>query len=273
VSQVEVNGVRLYYELHGRGEPLALVHGSWGDATGWTFVLPSLSESFQVLTYDRRGHSRSERPEKQGSVDEDGDDLAALLEMLDLAPAHVVTNSYGGNIALRLALRRPELFRSLSCHEPPLWGLLEGDAESREMLQQGAKSLESVAGRISEGDHEGAARQFVEEVAFGPGAWENELPPEARAIFIQNAPTFLDELQDPAQLRIDEESLARSELPVRLTDGSGSPPTFHRVIDRLMQLIPGATRETIDGAAHVPHLTSPETYAEVTARGLQQVTG
>ena len=94
-------------------EPLVLVHGSWVDATRWRFVVPGLAESFRVLVYDRRGHSRSERPDAPGSVDEDGD-LAALLETLDLAPAHVVTSSYGGNIALRLATRRPQIFRSLS---------------------------------------------------------------------------------------------------------------------------------------------------------------
>ena len=258
MSEAEVNGVRLYYELHGEGEPLALVHGSWGDATNWRFVVPGLAQSFRVLVYDRRGHSRSERPDMPGSVDQDGDDLAALLETLELAPAHVVTNSWGGNIALRLATRRPDIVRSLSCHEPPLWSLLEGDAESQAILQQDARSLEAVGRRIAEGDHEGAARQFVEEVAFGPGAWENELPPETRAIFVQNAPTFLDELQDRDQVSIDEDALALVGIPVRLTDGSESSPLFPRVIDRLAQLIPGATRETIEGAAHVPQLQTPE---------------
>jgi pimeloyl-ACP methyl ester carboxylesterase len=250
---IDVNGVRLYYELHGSGEPLVLVHGSWGDARSWRLVVPGLAESFRVVVYDRRGHSRSQRPDSPGSVDEDGDDLAALLEALDLAPAHVVTNSYGGNIALRLATRRPEVFRSLSCHEPPLWSLLENDPESRQILQQGARSLQAVGRRIAQGDHEGAARQFVEEVAFGPGAWENELPPEMRAIVVDNAPTFLDELNDPNQLRIDEEALSYLELPVRLTQGSASPPTFPALIDRLVELIPRVSRETIDGAAHVPN--------------------
>ena len=266
----EVNGVRLYYELHGSGEPLALVHGSWTDATTWRLVVAGLADSFRVLVFDRRGHSRSERPDAPGGIDEDGDDLAALLEALDLAPAHVVTSSFGGNIALRLATRRLELFRSLSCHEPPLWSLLEGDAESREILQRAAGSLEAVGRRIAEGDHEGAARQFVEELAFGPGAWENELPPETRAVFVRNAPTFLDELQDPAQLRIDEDALSRLEIPVRLTDGSESLAVFPRAIDRLVTLIPRASRETIKGAAHVPQLTTPEHYVEVTTRAVKQ---
>ncbi len=269
MPEAEVNGVNLYYEVEGDGEPLALVHGSWGDATSWRFVMPGLAESFRVLAYDRRGHSRSERPDTPGSADEDGDDLAALLEALDLAPAHVATNSWGGNIALRLATRRPDVFRSLSCHEPPLWSLLEGDAESKEMLQEGARSLEEVGRRIAAGDHEGAARQFVEEVAFGPGAWDNELPAELRAVFVRNAPTYLDELQDPNQLDVDRDALARLELPVRLTEGSESPPVFPRVIDRLAELIPHVTREAIQGAAHVPQLTTPERYAEVTTRALQ----
>jgi pimeloyl-ACP methyl ester carboxylesterase len=270
MPEAVVNGVRLYYELHGSGEPLALVHGAWVDATAWRFVVPGLAESFRVLSYDRRGHSRSERPATQGSLDEDGDDLAALLEALDLAPAHVVTNSGGGNIALRLATRHPDLFRSLSCHEPALWGLLEEDPDSQEMLRQGARSLEAVGRRIAQGDHDGAARQFVEEVAFGPGAWDNELPPESRAIFVHNAPTALDELQGPNPGNIAEEAISRLETPVRLTNGSESPPVFPRVIERLVELIPRVTRETIEGAGHAPQLTTPERYVEVTTRGVQQ---
>lgn len=262
----QANGVGLYYEIHGSGEPLVLVHGSWVDATRWRFVVPGLAESFRVLVYDRRGHSRSERPDAPGSVDEDGDDLVALLQTLDLAPAHVVTSSYGGNIALRLATRRPEIFRSLCCHEPPLLSLLQGDSKAQRILQQGARSLDAVGRRIADGDSEGAARQFVEEVAFGPGAWANDLPPEMRAIFIHNAPTFLDELEDPSQLHIDEHALSHLEVPVRLTQGSESPPTFSAVIDRLVELIPSAGRETITGAGHAPQLTHLERYLEVVTR-------
>ena len=87
-----------------------------------------------------------------------------------------------------------------------------------------------------------------------------------RAIFVHNAPTFLDELQDPKQLRIDEDALSQLELSVRLTQGSESPPTFPAVIDRLIELIPHASRETIDGAGHAPQLTHPERYVEVVTR-------
>lgn len=273
MPEAPVNGTKLHYELTGSGDPLVLVHGSWTDATSWAFVAPALAESFQLLIYDRRGHSRSERPDTQGSVDEDGDDLADLIEALDHGPAHVATSSYGGNVALRLATRRPELFRSLYCHEPPLWRLLEGDSESEALVAQSAGSVQGVAGKIASGDHEGAARQFVEEIAFGPGAWEDELPPEGRAVMIHNAPTFLDELKDPEQLRIDPDAARAIEVPVHLTDGSESPPTFGRVLDKLTEAMPHATRETIQGSGHVPHLTMPERYVEAVTAAVARATG
>jgi pimeloyl-ACP methyl ester carboxylesterase len=149
--------------------------------------------------------------------------------------------------------------------------LLEDDPESQAMLQHGTQSVESVGRRIADGDHEGAARQFVDEIAFGPGAWENELPPEIKAMFVRNAPTFLDELQDPTQFTINKDALAHLEIPVRLTEGSESPTVgARRVIDRLVELIPRVSRETIDGAAHVPHLTTPERYVDVTTRMAHQ---
>ncbi len=93
-----------------------------------------------------------------------------------------------------------------------------------------------------------------------------------RAIFVHNAPTFLDELQDPKQLRIDEDALSHVELSARLTQGSESPPTFPAVIDRLIELIPHASRETIDAAGHVPQLTHPERYVEVLTRAARRHT-
>src|SRR5262245_38976187 len=106
-----VNDVDLFYTLTGDGPALVLVHGSWGESTGWDLALPALALRLRVLTYDRRGHSRSERPPTQGSTEEDVDDLAALLGQLGLAPAHVAGSSSGAALALRLAARYPHLVR------------------------------------------------------------------------------------------------------------------------------------------------------------------
>jgi pimeloyl-ACP methyl ester carboxylesterase len=81
---------------------------------------------------------------------------------------------------------------------------------------------------------------------------------------------FLDELLDPTQLHIDDDALTRLKLDIHLIEGSESPPGFRHVIDRLVDLIPVATRETIQGTGHVPHLTSPDAYLSSLLRALEQ---
>src|SRR5204862_8024158 len=102
-----INSVRLFWEQTGeQGAPLILVHGSWGDHHNWDAVVPGLATMFRVLTYERRGHSQSERVATQGSIEEDVADLAALIAANHLAPTHVVGNSFGAIIALKLAAAR-----------------------------------------------------------------------------------------------------------------------------------------------------------------------
>jgi pimeloyl-ACP methyl ester carboxylesterase len=102
-----VNGIQLFYEFSGTGEvPLVLVHGSWVSHHSWDLVVPRLAESFRVLAYDRRGHSESHRPAGPGSIREDVEDLAALIEHLGLAPAWVIGNSFGASITPPLCAQK-----------------------------------------------------------------------------------------------------------------------------------------------------------------------
>jgi pimeloyl-ACP methyl ester carboxylesterase len=222
-----------------------------------------LAESFRVLTYDRRGHSQSERPAGQGSVREDVADLAALIEHLGLAPAWVVGNSFGASIALRLAGERPDLFRGVIGHEPPLFSLLSGDPALAPLLEEAGQRIGAVLGRIAGGDPAGAAEQFVETVALGPRTWAR-LPAELQQTFIENAPTFLDEARDPEQLDFDLEWIRGFRRPALLTRGDQSPPTFAPVVAKLAEALPRVEVLTFAGAGHIPHATHPDAYVEAT---------
>src|SRR5947208_1105757 len=171
-----INGVELYYELSGSGEPLVLVHGSWGDHHNWDPVVPALADWFRVLAYDRRGHSASERPAGQGSVFEDADDLAGLIDELGLAPAHVVGNSFGAAVTLRAAVRHPQLFRSVLIHEPPLFPLLAG-TDFEPALGEVQRRIGAVIEHLERGEAEAGAHLFADTVAFGPNAWDERLTP------------------------------------------------------------------------------------------------
>jgi pimeloyl-ACP methyl ester carboxylesterase len=259
---VRVNGVELYYELGGFGDPLVLVHGSWGDHHNWDPVVPVLADSFRVAAYDRRGHSASERPPGQGSVFEDADDLAGLIDELGLAPAHVLGNSFGAAIVLRAAVRRPEVFRTLIVHEPPLFPLLAGTALEPALAEIQQRVGAAVA-PLEQGDAEGGARRFADTVAFGPGAWDEQLTPAMRDVFVANAPTWLDEVRDPDALQMDLVALTDFDKPALLTSGTESAPFFGPVVDIVAAALPRAERVTIQGADHVPHLSVPGRYVEL----------
>ena len=117
----------------------------------------------------------------------------------------------------------------------------------------------------------GGAQQFVDEVALGPGAWQ-QLPEQARQTFVTNAPTFLAEMQDPlAALTVDLTALGRFPHPVLLTQGGQSPPTFAPIMDKLAQALPQAKRQTFPDAGHVPHQSQPDRYVEVVSQFLAAV--
>ncbi|GAA3235964.1 alpha/beta hydrolase [Streptomyces lavendulae] len=261
MSRVEANGVGLFYEVAGEGDPLVLVHGSWGDHETWAPVLPALARRFRVLVYDRRGHSRSERPPGPGTRVEDEEDLAALMGTLGFAPAYVAGNSFGASTVLGLASRRPGLFRGIVAHDPPLMGLLAADPAPPSSASAGGRRIESVLEHLRADRPLAAARQFVDEVVLEPGAWD-ALPQRVRDTLVANAPTFLDEQSDPGWARIDLDGLAGYPGPVLLTKGTRSPGWFAAVTDRLSKALPRAEAHTFEGAGHMPHVSHPQAYAE-----------
>jgi pimeloyl-ACP methyl ester carboxylesterase len=172
----------------------------------------------------------------------------------------VVGKSFGASIAVRLAGERPEVFRGLIGHEPPLFALLGDDPTMAPILEEVGKSLRVVMEWIASGDHAGAAEQFVT-FALGPGTWA-QLPPEAQQGMIENAPTFLDEARDPEQLAFDLEWVRRFPRPTLLTVGDQSPPTFAPVVAKLAVALPNVEVTRFRGAGHIPHVTHTDSYAE-----------
>jgi len=260
MTTVSVGDAELFYEEAGSGPSLVLVHGSWADHSGWAAVVPLLAATYRVVTYDRRGHSQSSQPPGQGSINEDVEDLAGLIRLLNLQPALVAGNSFGALITLRLAGAHPDLLRGLAVHEPPGLGLLAGDAEYAPMLQGFGERAAAVATLLEQEQNAEAAELFVETIALGPGSW-TQLPAEQQATFIRNAQTFFDEMREPDALDLDLQQLHTYAGPVLLTQGDQSPPMFAPVLDRIQAVLPQSERQTYLGAGHVPHMTHPEDYA------------
>ena len=235
------------------------IHGSWGDHANWDLVVPVLSKSFRVLTYDRRGHSLSEKAATQGSADEDALDCSAILTHLNLVPAHIVGNSFGSTIALKLAARQPSVFRSLTVHEPSLFRLLADDPSTAPILNEGRKRAVAVIKLLERGDQSGGARLFIETIAMGPGEWD-KLTPRLRETFISNADTWLDETKDPTGTNIDLKAVSQFQKPALLTYGGMSPPFFKPIIAKLATAMPTSRVVSYPGDGHAPHISNPDEY-------------
>src|ERR1044071_9341307 len=108
-----VNGLHLYYEIHGTGEPLILLHGGLGAAEMFEQILPSLSSNRQVIAVDLQGHGHTADIARALSYERMADDIAALIKYLGLEKADIMGYSVGGGVALRTAIQHPDRVRKL----------------------------------------------------------------------------------------------------------------------------------------------------------------
>jgi pimeloyl-ACP methyl ester carboxylesterase len=109
-----VNGIKMYYEIHGAGEPLLLIHGG-GSTIETTFgrILPLLAQYYKVIAMELQAHGRTTDRNNTESFEQDADDVAALLQYLKINKAHFLGFSNGGNTAMQIAIRHPDVVNKL----------------------------------------------------------------------------------------------------------------------------------------------------------------
>ena len=102
-----------YYEVHGEGIPLVLIHGLGADTNAWMFQMPELAKKYKVVIFDNRGVGQTDTPDIPYSAQMMADDTADLMDALNIAEAHILGYSLGGFIAQELAIKYPQKVRSL----------------------------------------------------------------------------------------------------------------------------------------------------------------
>jgi alpha-beta hydrolase superfamily lysophospholipase len=109
-----VNGLKMYYEIHGKGEPVVLLHGSFMTIpSNWTAMMAALAKTRQVIAVEMQGHGRTADINRDFSYDNLADDIAALLDYLEIAKADIVGYSMGASVAINLAIRHPHNVRKV----------------------------------------------------------------------------------------------------------------------------------------------------------------
>ena len=138
-GEIRANGQLFHYLDEGVGPPLVLIHGSIADYREWSKQVGPLSQRYRVIAYSRRYHWPNSPPRKDAdaTLDRQAEDLEAIIKALGISPAHVVGHSYGGATALIVALRRPELVRTLVLVEPAVGGVLGAEGREGPLADEG----------------------------------------------------------------------------------------------------------------------------------------
>lgn len=255
-------GSSIFFNITGNSNiPVILLHGSLSDHKSWDSVVLLLSRDLRVIVYDRRGHSQSISSRQEDSIFDDAEDLAAIIEQASGCPAHIVGTSGGAAIALRLACNRPDLFHSLTVHEPPLIEALPETDESQQYKRELSEKFDVFVKTMESGRSAEAVGFFVDAISDGSGTWDN-LPTVQREIFTKNAWTLFHEFHDKDFFVPDYAGLSKFKKPVLFTQGGKSAPFFSKIIDILIATsLPDAERLVYQDAGHMPHETHPHEYA------------
>jgi pimeloyl-ACP methyl ester carboxylesterase len=263
---IAVNGADLYHEVRGSGPAVLLIQGTTGDGFWFEALAQRLATDFTVVLYDRRGNSRSPRPDgwTETSIAEQADDAAGLIQALGLAPAVVFGTSDGGTILLDLLARRPEVVRGALIHEPSIGAALSHP----EALTASFETM--IAEGMTRGGPRGAMesllRHYATEDVF------DALSPEERDRAVGSAEVFMTmEMERFASYAPDLEAVRASGAPVAILKGRESdryadiPEEVSWLSEKL------AVPVTEVPGAHVGYMQHPDDWADILRRIIREM--
>jgi pimeloyl-ACP methyl ester carboxylesterase len=229
---VEGAGVALHFRSHGEGPAVLLVHGMASDSQSWEPLAEQLAaHGLRAIALDRRGYGASGAPEPYAAttVQEQAEDVAALLSALDATPALLVGDGFGALVVLELLVRRPDLARGAVLAEPPLHAFVPAAtaalADERTLLEAS----------LREGGSAAAIR-----------AWLAEKAAEADAAGIERAVAaargFFADYAGQSSWSPSRGELRAIALPVAVVTGPATAEHVVAAADAIARLVPGARR-------------------------------
>ena len=252
MPHASVNGVQLYYEERGSGTPILGIHGAGSSALFWEEAAEKLAGVGRAIVYDRRGCTRSARPDpyETTSVQQHADDALGLLRELDAEPAILIGRSYGGTVALDLAVRHPGAVLGLALLEAGPIGLSpEYDAWFEELRR---RVEDTAAERGTD-----AVGETVLRAAFG--AWD-ELPAPFREVFTANGQALLAEVRGGEST--ETARIGEVRAPTLVVTAEESPVEFRLASEAVARAIPHA-RSVHVGGDHAIDPAGPDVLAFV----------
>ena len=251
VKQMSVNGVSLTYLEQGQGVPVVFVHGAISDHRAWIYLQDAVARDYRFIAFDQRYFGTSAWPDdgSKFSVATHIDDLAAFIRGLNAGPVHVVGWSYSGAVVLGVALRDPDLVRSVFVYEPSVVPLITEPADVKIMSEE-RKALAPAVSASKAGDNAGAASHLLNWVN-GQNAVLDTLAAPIRSMIADNARTVPLAFAAPPPPPISCAQLGGLKVPVAIVVGQLTRPFYKILSETASRCIPGSRLVVIPKARHL----------------------
>lgn len=253
--QAAINGARINYERAGVGFPVIFLHAGIADSRMWEPQARAFAKHFDAIRPDQRGFGKSELPPVAWSPVED---LLALIDELDLKPAHMIGCSMGGSSAIDFALDHPDRISKL---------VLVGSAIGGFAFRPEHAHLFSEAATAKRaGDLEALNKAMLHLFLDGPERPRGYVKEPLRSLFLDmNAIAVRADFEKapPAQNVLAMRRLHEITAPTLVIVGDKDVPTVLEAADLLTDSIPGARKAIIHDAAHLPNLEHPEEFNQI----------
>jgi len=255
----------------GRRKMLAL-HCTIAHSRAWSGVAAALDGQAQLIAPDMLSHGSS--PDWQGQGDF-FDEVTRLTAAQLTEPMDVIGHSFGGMIALRLAVDYPDLVRSAALIEPVFFKIARQDA--RALFEQHERDMMPVIDAFAAGDNPLAARLFNRLWSSQDSPRWPDLPERSRAAMVRGVhvlPYTNTALYEDSARLLEPDRIGRAKMPVLILNGGQSHPVMSAICDGLAARLPGGSRATVPDAGHMLPITHPrETAAHLRDFCLQQGDG
>ena len=260
VRALPVNGYEMAYVERGSGEPVILVHGTVSDYRYFRGQMEPFSERYRTIALSLR-HSYPERWDGKSdtlTMRQHVLDLAGFIRALNAGKVHLVGHSRGGQVALQMASRHPELLKSLVLADPaPMTAFLSGTPPAMAALERRRMFVSAAMDHLQRGDTDAGLESFVDGVTR-PGGWKNL--PDANQQGVRDNTWTIKSLLTDANEPLTCEQVMRISVPVLLVSGENSPDEYRHMQDALQPCLPRTERAIIPKAGHVMNVANPQAF-------------
>jgi pimeloyl-ACP methyl ester carboxylesterase len=260
-KKMSVNGVSLSYIEQGQGAPVVFVHGAFSDLRAWEPQREAVAQRFQFIAYTQRYFGTdpwSDKGEDYSQVTHSAD-LAEFIRNLNVGPVYIVGRSYGGTVAVRMALQHPELVRAVFVQEPSIAMTAVTSAELMATIKKEAGGLAPVRAAAKEGKSDEATRLFADWTNDQPGGFD-ALSIATQSMHFDNGRTIALHLSAARPPKISCADLGEMKTPLAITTGELTRPFFKILAETAHNCVPGSQLIVIPGARHAATSQNPAAF-------------